>query len=108
MTLAEKSLWERLSKNQLNGFRFRRQHPIHIYVADFYCHSGKLIIELDGSFHNTDYAKEYDKKRTQFFNESGITELRFSNEEVINNLDNVIIKIKEKLLKSPSGDLGVK
>src|SRR4026209_2465061 len=51
-TPAEKLLWSRLSRNQL-GVKFRRQHPIYYYVADFYCHSHKIIVEVDGPIHNS-------------------------------------------------------
>lgn len=51
MTPAEKKLWQFLKNRQLNGLRFRRQHPISIFIADFYCHSAKLIVELDGEIH---------------------------------------------------------
>jgi cyclase len=62
-TKAEKILWSRLSNKQL-GVKFRRQHPIHSYVADFYCHSHKLIIEVDGPIHDSVEHKLYDEKRT--------------------------------------------
>ena len=50
-TKSEKILWDKLKNNQLDGLKFRRQHPISLYIADFYCHKFKLIIELDGKYH---------------------------------------------------------
>ncbi len=61
MTTAEKLLWQRLKENQL-GYRFKPQHPIDIFIADFYCHALKLVIEVDGQIH--DHQKDYDEGRT--------------------------------------------
>jgi len=66
-TEAEKVLWEKLRNKQLRGFKFRRQHPISLYIADFYCHKLKLIVEIDGGYH---YEKEQipkDEERTKIF-----------------------------------------
>src|SRR6266536_6063321 len=62
MTTAEKVLWIYLRQGIL-GLKFRRQHPIGIYIADFYCHRVKLIIEVDGSIHDKKEVKEYDERR---------------------------------------------
>ena len=62
MTGAETVLWMHLKKG-LNGCKFRRQHPIGIYIADFYCHHSKLIVEIDGSVHNNKGIKETDEAR---------------------------------------------
>ena len=64
-TKAEKLLWEKLRNNQLEGLKFRRQHPVNIYIADFYCHKFKLIIELDGDYHNQEEQKQKDEVRTE-------------------------------------------
>ena len=98
MTEAEKVLWNKLRKNQLLGIKFRRQHPIDIYIADFYCHKAKLVIEIDGEIHNNQ--KEKDKSRTNEFEKLGIREIRFSNEEVQKNIDKVLAKIIDKLLSA--------
>ena len=95
-TPAEKLLWSRLSRNQL-GVKFRRQHPIYYYVADFYCHSHKLIVEVDGPIHDSKENQFNDLVRTAGFNEFNIEVIRFSNDEIIYNLDDVIFRIKEKL-----------
>ena len=96
-TEAEQKLWSLLRNRQLNGKKFRRQHAIANYVVDFYCNECKLAIELDGNFHTKAGAKEYDKSRTALLKELGITVLRFWNEEVIKNPENVLKKISEYL-----------
>jgi len=96
-TEAEQKLWSLLRNRQLKGKKFRRQHAIANYVADFYCNESKLVIELDGNFHTVAETKEYDKSRTNLLNELGITVLRFWNEEVIKDTEKVIKKISEYL-----------
>jgi len=96
-TEAEQKLWSLLRNRQLKGKKFRRQHAIANYVADFYCNESKLVIELDGNFHTKAETKEYDKSRTNLLNELGITVLRFWNEEVIKDPGKVLEKISEYL-----------
>ena len=93
-TKAEQMLWTRLSKNQL-GVKFRRQHPIHSFVIDFYCHKYKIVIELDGPIHDTEEQRMYDKNRTDVLRDFGIVVLRFRNEEVFTDIDKVIEKIQD-------------
>jgi len=92
-TEAEQKLWSLLRNRQLKGKKFRRQHAIANYVADFYCNESKLVIELDGNYHTGAETKEYDKSRINLLNELGITVLRFWNEEVIKDPGKVIKKI---------------
>jgi very-short-patch-repair endonuclease len=94
MTLAEQLLWKYLKKKQLYGFKFRRQRPISEFVADFYCYAAKLVVEVDGGFHNLKEQKTHDQKRTTLFNEFGIAVLRFTNGQIENNIKNVITEIK--------------
>jgi len=99
MTKAEELIWERLCKNQL-GVRIRRQHPIWKFIADFYCHELKLIIEIDGGIHLTSANKEYDITRDTTLNELGIQIIRFTNDQVLKEIDTVtkeIIQIIEAL-----------
>jgi very-short-patch-repair endonuclease len=91
MTLPELILWNKLRESQL-GVRFKPQHPIDIFIADFYCHSLKLIIEVDGGIH--EIKKEYDEGRTNELKEHGINVIRFSNDDVLNNIDIVLRNIK--------------
>ena len=96
MTIAEKIIWERLSKNQLK-VRIRRQHPVWKYIADFYCHELKLIIEIDGEIHLKKENKEYDIGRENTLNEFGIEIIRFTNDQVINEIEYVINTITKKI-----------
>ncbi len=96
MTAAEKMLWDRFYKNQL-GVRIRRQHPIGKYIVDFYCHEAKLIKEIDGDIHLIKENKEHDIGREVCLNEFGIEIIRFTNDEVMNNVEEVIQKIKSKI-----------
>ena len=96
-TEAEQKLWALLRNKQLNGKKFRRQHAIAGYVADFYCHESKLIIELDGNFHKNIDVKASDRARTALLNEMGITVLRFWNNELINDSQKVLQTISYHL-----------
>ncbi len=99
MTPAERLLWQQLRKKNLSGFKFRRQHPFDEIVLDFYCYEAKLSIEIDGNVHKDAYQKERDKERTIILKRSGVTELRFTNSEIENKLDEVILKIQDYLEK---------
>lgn len=96
-TIAEKLLWEKLSNSQLNGIRFKRQHPINQFVADFYCHKAKLVIEIDEDYHNNSKQKELDNFRSQEMNNLGLIVIRFSDFDVFNKMDEVLSKIKSQL-----------
>jgi imidazole glycerol-phosphate synthase subunit HisF len=95
-TAAEKLLWSKLCNKQL-GVKFRRQHPLYAYIVDFYCHSHRLIIEVDGLVHNTEEAKLNDSIRSQAFEENKIKIIRFTNDEVFSDLENVLEKIRRRL-----------
>ena len=94
MTEQEVILWSILKNNKW-GYKFRRQHSIDNFIADFFCPVNRLIIELDGSQHLDN--KEYDEERTNYFNNLGIRVIRFWNNEVKNNLNGVMIKIEDEL-----------
>lgn len=94
-TPAENLLWNKLRRKSL-GWKFKRQFSIDNYVVDFYCPDKKLAIELDGNVHK--YRKEYDEYRTKYINAFGIKEIRFRNDEIINNIGEVIKQIKDSLL----------
>ena len=96
-TKAEKLLWEKLRNNQLGGLKFRRQHPVNIYIADFYCHKFKLIIELDGDYHNQEEQKQKDEVRTEVLRLNDLKIIRFKNEEVEQDINQVLITIKNKI-----------
>lgn len=99
MTLAEKLLWKELRGRNLNGYKFRRQHPIERFIADFYCHELKLVIELDGGIHDDETVKAYDKEREFEINNHGIEILRFPNNDVIYNIEKTITEIKNHINK---------
>ncbi len=94
-TEAEEKLWQSLRNRKLVNLKFRRQHPFGKYVLDFYCHEVKLCVEADGSIHNEKDIAEYDQHRPKVLNESGITVLRFTNQEIIESITSVIIKIED-------------
>lgn len=96
MTEAELVLWSVLKEKKLDGRKFRRQHSIGHYIADFYCSSEKLIVELDGQHHFTNNGIEKDKERDEHLALLGKKVLRFENKEVLNNLTEVLKKIKKE------------
>ncbi|MGQ0828685.1 MAG: endonuclease domain-containing protein [Bacteroidota bacterium] len=93
-TNAEKLLWQVLRGRQLNGTKFRRQHPIEKFIVDFYCHEYKLVIELDGDVHDVDFVKEYDEDREGELKNLGLKIIRFKNEEVFDSLEKILETIK--------------
>jgi imidazole glycerol-phosphate synthase subunit HisF len=95
LTASEIRLWEELSNKKLGGLKFRQQHPVGSFIADFYCHSAKLVIELDGSVHDTDEAKTRDLDRDALMKEWGLKIIRFRNSEVFEDLANVLKRILE-------------
>lgn len=95
-TKAEKILWEYLRNRKLDGLKFRRQHPIDKFIADFYCHEKKLVVELDGAVHDEKMNPQYDQTRTYELAGSGIRVIRFWNSEVENNIEFVLNRIKQE------------
>ena len=102
MTDAERRLWLCLRGKQLDGFRFRKQHPIAHFVLDFYCPAVRLAIEIDGGQHNTAPERASDAERTRYLKTHGIWVLRFWNHEVLQNLPSVLERIWEALHLPPS------
>ena len=94
-TPCERIMWSHLKGRQISGYKLRQQHGFGPFVMDFYCPSLRLCIEIDGEVHNTVEARMKDEDRTQFLNQNRIIVIRFRNEEVENNIDNVINRIKE-------------
>ena len=97
MTRSETTLWNALRKLAC-GFRFRRQHPIGDFIADFICLERRLVIEVDGGYHSTPEQQSDDAIRIEFLEHRGFTVIRFTNDEVDRNLQTVLQKIKEQLL----------
>ena len=96
-TQAENILWRYLRKRQIAGFKFRRQYGVDAYVIDFFCIKVKLAIEIDGEIHLSDVSRENDQQRQEYLESFGITFLRFKNQEIFENIDNVLRKISETL-----------
>ncbi len=97
-TQAETLLWERIKNKQL-GVQIRQQHPIASFIADFYCHQARLIIEVDGGYHRIPEQYEYDESRTEELKKYGLRVIRFSNEEVLNDTQGVVNKIAREIDK---------
>ena len=89
-------MWDILKEKRL-GASFRRQHIIGQHIADFVCLSHKLVIEIDGNYHSLPEQQISDETRTKWLNEHGLKVLRFKNEEIIGNTEEVINKIKKEL-----------
>jgi len=102
-TEAERIFWEAVRTKKLNGKKYYRQYPFFhditgketFFVADFYCHKSKLIVELDGKYNQ--YRLKEDRRRTEILNYLGLRVIRFNNDEVINDLNKVIKKVKQEL-----------
>lgn len=94
-TEAEEFLWQQLRNRKLNQLKFKRQHSIGNYVVDFYCSAYRLIIEVDGLVHEQAYQKERDSARDENLREMNFQVLRFSNEQVLFNIQFV----KEEIIK---------
>ncbi|HEU5290587.1 MAG TPA: endonuclease domain-containing protein [Cyclobacteriaceae bacterium] len=103
LTEPEKILWEKLRLSKIDGYRFKAQHPISEFIVDFYCHKAKLIIEIDGGYHNKSEQREYDLNRSNILNEFGLRIIRFKNEDVLNRIDFVIEEIKRNLILNERG-----
>jgi len=89
LTSAEQTFWLRL-KEQFPKYKFRRQHPISIYIVDFYSHKLKLVIEIDGSIHDSEEAKLKDEKREKDLKNLDLTVIRFTNDQIKNEVESVI------------------
>ena len=110
MTRAEIFLWSKLKRKQLNGLKFRRQCGINNYTIDFYCPELKLAIELDGDVHGYNSRIVYDKQRQSEIESLGIKVLRYTNNDVIKNingiLQDIVIKTTPQSPPSQGGDKG--
>ncbi len=98
-TEAEHTFWEAVRNKQILGLRFRRQYGVGIYILDFYIPNKRLAIEIDGKIHLKSEVRIKDKNRDAFLNENGIKVIRFTNEEIENNLESSILKLKDILSK---------
>jgi very-short-patch-repair endonuclease len=99
-TPTENLLWQRLCGRQLSGYKFYRQHPIDRFIVDFYCSSASLVIEVDGEVHKQQV--EADQEREEFLNRLGFRVIRFTNDQVSEQTDQVLLKILDALEGTPS------
>ena len=97
LTDAERKLWSKIRRKQLDGFLFYRQKVIGNYIVDFYCHQAGLVIEVDGGQHFTDEGVEKDKSRDVYLADLGLRMIRFNNLDVLKNCENVLQVILEYL-----------
>lgn len=95
MTSTERLLWSKL-RNKGSGFKFRRQHPIGPYIVDFYCREAHLVVEVDGEPHFTEEARAYDMKRDEYMRALGLDILRFTTQDVRQNLPGVLLAIENQ------------
>ena len=93
-TVSEQKLWEKIHDKQISGVKFRRQHSIGKFITDFYAPEIKLVIEIDGDSHFTDEAIVYDKERTAFIESLRIKVIRFTNDEILKNIEGVVSSIQ--------------
>ncbi|MFH1159440.1 MAG: endonuclease domain-containing protein [bacterium] len=100
MTSAEKVLWSKINSGKMQGFRFKPQHPIDRFIVDFYCHKARLVIEIDGEVHNQEDQIERDQGRSAELEEYGLTVLRFSNQDILENIEDVLKTIHQSLSSS--------
>jgi len=94
-TIEEGIMWDLLRNRRFDNYKFRRQHPIGYYIADFYCSELSLIIEIDGEYHDSEYQKQYDEFRTKLFLENNLKIIRFTNSQVADNIDDVFNQLRE-------------
>ena len=95
MTPAEKKLWQAIRRKQVDGLRFRAQHPVGRFILDFYCPEHKLVIEVDGSIHEDN--RERDAERTACLAAFGYTVLRVKNDEIEDDLSAVLKVIRDTI-----------
>src|SRR5205807_10112266 len=98
MTRAETLLWRYLKAHHIDGLAFRRQVPLRHFIADFVCHAARLVVEIDGQSHDFEARQRSDRKRDQWFTSQHYAVLRFTNEQVLKNLNGVIEVIRETAL----------
>jgi very-short-patch-repair endonuclease len=95
MTPAETLLWRHIKAHRIDGLGFRRQVPLRNYIVDFACLSAKLVVELDGESHNFEDRQKADQRRDAFFAAQGFQVLRFTNQDVMSNLEGVVELIRQ-------------
>ena len=105
MSGAERLVWSAIHRNQLDGHRFRRQHPIGPYVVDFICLAAKLVIEVDGSHHCEPEQIAHDAARSRWLENEGYRVIRFPTTDIHANLDGILLLIRDALAARASSPL---
>ena len=96
-TIQERRLWNLLKNRQFHNLKFKRQQPIGDYIVDFICKEAKIIIEIDGGQHNILENIDYDTARTEYLNTLGYKVMRFWNNEIYENIEGVMSKLKQEI-----------
>ena len=104
MSLPELMLWNAIRRGQLNGLKFRRQHPIGPFVLDFFCASARLAVEVDGGQHYTEDRSEKDASRDRWLARNGIMTLRIPAHWILSSVDSALVTIREQLTHLPPPD----
>ncbi len=97
LTEAEETLWQLLRNRQISGYKFRRQHPVAGYIPDFVCLEKRLIVEIDGEYHNEVEQNKFDEYRSRWLQEHNYSIVRFTNDEVLKNTEEVLQKLTNSL-----------
>ena len=105
MTEAETALWQKIRRKQIEGYQFYRQKAVGPFIVDFYCPSGRLIIEIDGGQHFTKGGIKEDEARDRYLGGLGFAVMRFSNREVLTNMTGVLEVIQRHLVNPPNPPL---
>ena len=100
-TDAEQLLWHHLRSNQLSELKFRRQHEVGPYIIGFYCHKAKLVVEIDGSQHYDSDGLANDGRRTAYLESQGLSVVRFTNIEVLTEIEGVLTRLLDVVQPSP-------
>ena len=95
--MAEVLLWRELQGRKLYGWKFRRQQGIGKYIVDFCCPEAKLVVELDGAPHSTEFGAEKDRKRTEYLESQGFRVIRFENRSILKGMESVLEAIRDCL-----------
>jgi len=97
LTDAERLLWLKIKRRQIKNYQFTRQKPIGNYIADFYCKKARLVIEVDGGQHYENNNIKKDQKKDESFKKLGLRIIRFTNLDILKNIDNVVDKIYREI-----------
>ncbi|MCP5463758.1 MAG: endonuclease domain-containing protein [Deltaproteobacteria bacterium] len=95
-TPAENKIWLELKNHKFKNLKFRRQHGIGPYIVDFYCAEKKLVIEIDGDVHAIEKQMKKDKNREKYLQEQGLRVVRYLNNDIYSNLENVLEDLNKK------------